>query len=896
MLTFLYTIIIFPLIQLIELCFVFTYRVFHNPGMAICGVSIAVSVFTLPLYFFADMHQKKEQDLQKRLKPKIDKIKAVFKGDEQYMILSTFYKQNHYHPVFALRNTVNLLIQIPFFIAAYSYLSHLQMIKGVSFSFITNLGAPDALFSFQSIRLNVLPVIMTLVNIASGAIYAKDLGLKDKIQLYGIAVIFLILLYNSPAGLVMYWTLNNVFSLVKNLLQKAKNPKRIVCYILFPVVLTLDIFLLFFHHGDLPNRLLAVLIVSSALFLLLLNKKAPMRPPPDADINPKKKNILPVDVFFLFSCLILFLLCGYVIPSSLIASSVEEFSYIGSRQSPFPFLLQTIKQSAGIFLFWPLLVYLLCSGKTRRNFAVIFFILAEIVMVNVFLIFENFGFFTTTMKFSEPKPFSLIPGTYIGNAGVLLIIAAVLFLLAYHKKKAVLTSLQIITLTALLGYGIVNTKQMQENFFFIKNQQAERQKESGALKSEYFFSRTEKNVLLIMLDCAVGSYVPYIFEEKPELASLMDGFLWYPNCVSLANHTLIGALPIYGGYEYTPSAFNSRDTVPLLTKQKEAYLLLPQIFTDAGYTATVSDPPFDNYTMSNLAIFADHPEFNAKNLAGKYTTQWLRENQKIATLDIVGYLDSNLIRFSFFKCAPLFLRLFIYDDGNWLRLADNNSQLTDVFIDDYAFMDALDKITAFTETKATYTALYAHMPHSAIFLQAPDYLPVQTVTDRGSGPLADDARFHVMTSSFLLLGKWFEYLKANGVYDNTRIIIVSDHGRSSSSIPENIPLPDGSRLFDFNALLMIKDFNSSGELSQSGIFMTNADVPLLALNDLVENPKNPYTSMPLQADKEAGVAIATIGALSTYRHTKFVYNIGRNQWLYVKDNIFDPANWRAASE
>ena len=120
MLAFLYTIIIFPIVQLLELCFTFTYRVFHNSGMAIFGVSIAVSVFTLPLYFFAEEHQKKEQELQDKMKLKAAKIKTAFKGDEQYMILSTFYRQNHYHPVFALRNTINLLIQIPFFIAAFS--------------------------------------------------------------------------------------------------------------------------------------------------------------------------------------------------------------------------------------------------------------------------------------------------------------------------------------------------------------------------------------------------------------------------------------------------------------------------------------------------------------------------------------------------------------------------------------------------------------------------------------------------------------------------------------------------------------------------------------------------------------------------------------------------------
>ena len=51
----------------------------------------------------------------------------------------------------------------------------------------------------------------------AGLIYGKDMPLKSMIQLYALAAVFLVLLYNSPAGLVFYWTLNNVFSLCKNI-------------------------------------------------------------------------------------------------------------------------------------------------------------------------------------------------------------------------------------------------------------------------------------------------------------------------------------------------------------------------------------------------------------------------------------------------------------------------------------------------------------------------------------------------------------------------------------------------------------------------------------------------------------------------------------------------------
>jgi membrane protein insertase Oxa1/YidC/SpoIIIJ len=145
MFTFLYTLIIFPIVQIIELCYLFVYRIFDNPGVSILGVSITVSICTLPLYFVAEKHQYKERNLQKRLTPKINKIKAVFKGDEQYMILSTYYRQNNYHPVYALRNTLGILVQIPFFIAAYSYLSHLNALQGADFLFIRDLSKPDAL-------------------------------------------------------------------------------------------------------------------------------------------------------------------------------------------------------------------------------------------------------------------------------------------------------------------------------------------------------------------------------------------------------------------------------------------------------------------------------------------------------------------------------------------------------------------------------------------------------------------------------------------------------------------------------------------------------------------------------------------------------------------------------
>ena len=130
MMTILYTVFIYPLIIIMEVAFELFDKIFKNTSIAILGVSLAVTLLCLPLYIIAEKWQKREREIQKRFAPMVNNIKAVFKGDERFMLIQEFYKQNNYRPIYALRNSFGILIQIPFFLAAYSYLSHLETLKG----------------------------------------------------------------------------------------------------------------------------------------------------------------------------------------------------------------------------------------------------------------------------------------------------------------------------------------------------------------------------------------------------------------------------------------------------------------------------------------------------------------------------------------------------------------------------------------------------------------------------------------------------------------------------------------------------------------------------------------------------------------------------------------------
>ena len=218
MLNFLYTIFIYPIYMLVEFIYFIIASITEDKlGFSIIILSFTINLICLPLYNMAEGIQKRERSVQKKMKAKIADIKAVFKGDERYLILSTYYRQNNYRPLYALRSVIPLFIQIPFFVAAYSFLFHLPMMNNASFLFLHDLARPDGLLKIGSVSINILPIVMTVFNIIASWIYAKDFGLKDKLQLYITAAVFLVILYYSPSGLVFYWTLNNIFSLCKNI-------------------------------------------------------------------------------------------------------------------------------------------------------------------------------------------------------------------------------------------------------------------------------------------------------------------------------------------------------------------------------------------------------------------------------------------------------------------------------------------------------------------------------------------------------------------------------------------------------------------------------------------------------------------------------------------------------
>jgi len=887
----LYTLIIFPIEQVIELCYALILRLTKSPGLSIIGLSIAVSTLILPIYLMAEEKQKAERERQKQMKGKIDKIKATFKGDERYMLTSTLYRQNNYHPIYALSNSLDLFIQIPFFIAAYHFLHNLELLNGQKFKFIADLGAPDGLLW----GLNIFPILMTLINCVSGAIYAKGLQLKDKIQLYGIALVFLVLLYNSPAALVLYWTFNNIYNLVKNIVLKNEKLKKFIfpAVILFICLIILYILLSSREIGRYRRFILAFFVL---LIILLQYRKQIINY--ICKINILKNITLEnTGRIFTMSIIGISLLVGLVIPSSLIASSVEEFSFIKPFYSPLPFIGITLLQSAGILL-WLVCIYLIFSKRARLIMTFIFTIALGIFMVNVFCFKIDYGFLMPDLNFSNFHSISIM--NKIINIFVLMFIAAVVILFLLIKKNKILLALQCILIISLLSYGITNIYKINKEFTNI-NMKVENSisEDIGDFNKYYTFSKNGKNLLIIMLDKAVSGYVPYMFEEKPELFDSFRGFTYYPNTISFGQYTIHGLPSIFGGYYYTPLNRQNRKNEGVYDQLNEALQVLPRIIAKSGFNVSFYNVSYLDSLNIDYSPFNNFENITAGNNLSDYTKYYLKNINPIFLINLYKILYNNFIRFSFLKVSPIIFHTLIYNNGEYLSLFEEGNFLVarnnypKSTIDDYTSLYFLPEATEITDINNDYAVIFDNqLTHDPAFMQTPEYTPSNIVTNKGTGPYSQEVHYHVNIASFILLAKWFNFLKENSVYDNTRIIIVSDHGTSNiAPFPDSISFPDINywRLEASNCLLLVKDFNADFQLKTDNTFMTNADVPHIATNGLINTLINPFTGKEMLIEKDNGVTITTS---SIWRPQRIIQDgIKPDEWLHVKDNIFDSANW-----
>ena len=213
-----------PLEKALKWLLMLFHSAIPNYGVAIILLTLLVKVITFPL-------TKKGSEATLRmqaLSPKIKELQEKYKDNKTKLNaeMAEFYKKEGYNP---LSGCLPMLIQLPIFFAMYNLFNNHFDLRGAMFipGWIPDLSIPEAVYNFPNnfklpflgwTALRLLPFIY----VGSQLLYGKVTQTPDqkgnaqmKMMLYLMPIVFFFILYDVPSGLLLYWIMSNILTMVQ---------------------------------------------------------------------------------------------------------------------------------------------------------------------------------------------------------------------------------------------------------------------------------------------------------------------------------------------------------------------------------------------------------------------------------------------------------------------------------------------------------------------------------------------------------------------------------------------------------------------------------------------------------------------------------------------------------
>lgn len=189
-------------------------------GLAIIGITIIIKLLFWPLTQASSRSMKRMAALQ----PQMKEIQEKYKEDPKKMNqkLMEFMRQ---HKVSPLGGCLPILLQIPVFIGFYQMLQSAIELRGARFLWACDLSQPDTIAVLFGFPINPLPLIMGVTQFWQAKLTPVSPGVdpvQQKMMQY-MPLLFIVILYNFSAGLALYWTVQNLLSILQMKLIKNIN-------------------------------------------------------------------------------------------------------------------------------------------------------------------------------------------------------------------------------------------------------------------------------------------------------------------------------------------------------------------------------------------------------------------------------------------------------------------------------------------------------------------------------------------------------------------------------------------------------------------------------------------------------------------------------------------------
>jgi YidC/Oxa1 family membrane protein insertase len=181
----------------------FFYRYVHNYGLSIIIITFILKIFFYPLTHSSYKSMKEMQKLQ----PKMAQIREKNKDDRDAMnrAIMELYRDHKVNP---MGGCLPMLVQIPVFFALYKALMFSIELRHAPFYFwITDLSAKDPYY--------ITPIIMGATMVIQQKMTPTTMDpMQAKIMMF-LPVVFTFMFLNFPSGLVLYWLVNNILTILQ---------------------------------------------------------------------------------------------------------------------------------------------------------------------------------------------------------------------------------------------------------------------------------------------------------------------------------------------------------------------------------------------------------------------------------------------------------------------------------------------------------------------------------------------------------------------------------------------------------------------------------------------------------------------------------------------------------
>ena len=172
------------------------------------GWAIVALVFLLKIAFYwLNAKAYASMAKMKAINPKIMELRERLKDKPQQMQqeMMRIYREEKVNP---MGGCFPIMIQIPVFIALYwVLLSSVEMRNAPWIGWIHDLSAPDPFF--------ILPLLMTLSSLLQTALNPAPPDPMQAKMMWFMPLIFSVMFFFFPAGLVLYWLTNNILSIAQ---------------------------------------------------------------------------------------------------------------------------------------------------------------------------------------------------------------------------------------------------------------------------------------------------------------------------------------------------------------------------------------------------------------------------------------------------------------------------------------------------------------------------------------------------------------------------------------------------------------------------------------------------------------------------------------------------------